>query len=304
MSQQVREWQVKLNTLGHKLKVDGIFGPKTFDAMHSVLAGSGAFDKIDAVLDGEIKCIDPGWHLGVDVSGWQDPAKVNWKELWEDGYKFAIVKTSQGTKATKSYFKHAVNLSKQAPDMKLGAYHFASFKGGNKWNPVDQADVFIDACGGRGLSGPLVLDVEWQSYKTKEERIDDMGPNYAKFPAVEVRAWIRLFVDQVYKRTGRFPWIYTGNSFFKYRIKHWSWSQCPLWLAKYASEETMAQIIRGQDINLEISQDVQAAGMPMPAMRQYAGGRGRALDGDGDGETGYSGALDQNIFWGRLEELR
>jgi GH25 family lysozyme M1 (1,4-beta-N-acetylmuramidase) len=161
---------------------------------------------------------------GVDVSSWQK--NVDWRSLWNDGFRFAYVKATEGNYYTNEYFGQQYNGSANA-GMIRGAYHFANPSVSSGWR---QARYFFRHGGswsGDGSTLPGVLDIEYNPYgatcygKTKKQ----------------MRSWISSFVRQYKQYTGRDAIIYTNYDW---------WSRCtgnttmfndtnPLWVARYAS---------------------------------------------------------------------
>lgn len=161
---------------------------------------------------------------GVDVSGHQ--GAVDWRAAWNAGARFAIVKATEGTGFRNVQFGQQYGGSYRV-GMTRGAYHFAL---PNRSSGAAQAAFFV-ANGGAwtadGRTLPPALDIEYNPYGKQT--------CYGMTDAAMV-AWIRDFVDEVKRRTGRLAMIYT--------TRDW-WARCtgnsaafrahPLWLARYSS---------------------------------------------------------------------
>jgi GH25 family lysozyme M1 (1,4-beta-N-acetylmuramidase) len=161
---------------------------------------------------------------GVDVASYQ--GNVAWSTLWGSGVKWAYSKATEGTYYTNPYFSSqyagAYNVG-----MIRGGYHFAT---PDTTSGTTQANYFVDHGGGWSADGrtlPGALDIEWNPYG---------DACYGKSQSGMV-TWIRNFLNQYKKRTGRDAVIYTATTW---------WSQCtgnyggfasanPLWIARYAS---------------------------------------------------------------------
>ena len=162
--------------------------------------------------------------LGMDVSGWQKA--VDWPAAWRNGARFAIVKATEGTTFRNTWFNQQYNGS-AAVGMIRGSYHFAL---PNHSTALAQANFFVDNGGGwtpDGRTLPPSLDIEYNPYG-KDTCYGLTQP--------QMVAWVRTFVDQVFRRTGRHAMIYS--------TRDW-WSMCtgnsaafsanPLWIARYAA---------------------------------------------------------------------
>lgn len=161
---------------------------------------------------------------GIDVSGHQ--GNVNWRSQWNAGYRFAIVKATEGTGYKNPYHAQQYNGSYNV-GMIRGSYHFAL---PDRSSGAAQADYFVDRGGawsGDGKTLPGALDMEYNPY----------GSTCYGKSKTAMGQWIRAFHDRYHARTGRWPIIYTSTSW---------WNQCvgsaqnfgntvPLWIARYNS---------------------------------------------------------------------
>jgi lysozyme len=116
---------------------------------------------------------------GVDVSKYQAHDKtgkslVTWKELYEDGARFAIIRASIGAVADPTFKAH-VDGAREA-GLVVGAYHYLYWQ-----IPVEkQADVFLKTIAGAGISRGF-CDVEQQL------AVDQPG---ASVTSVLVQRWL------------------------------------------------------------------------------------------------------------------
>jgi len=166
-----------------------------------------------------------GSVFGIDVASGQHAggATINWPQVAAAGYRFAFVKTTEGSYYANPFYSSDVAGAKAA-GLLVAAYHFA--------NPADssgtfQADFAVDHAGqgSDGVTLPLIADLEYDPYSTNE--------CYGLTGRQMVR-WIGAFTAEAYRLTGQHPVIYT--------IADW-WDNCtgdsaaftadPLWVASY-----------------------------------------------------------------------
>lgn len=140
---------------------------------------------------------------GIDVSAWNP--SVDWPSTYDNGYRFAYIKATEGNYYTSQTFNDQYTDSRAA-GLVRGAYHFA--------NPAvstgpDQADYFIAHGGAWSADGwtlPGVLDIEYDPYG------DDIC--YGLTPSA-MTSWIAAFTKRYKARTGRDAVIYTTNGWWK-----------------------------------------------------------------------------------------
>ncbi|GAA0959450.1 GH25 family lysozyme [Actinocorallia libanotica] len=197
---------------------------------------------------------------GLDVSEWQGP-KVNWKKIADDGARFAIIRATRGVSPVDGdpnayvdkYF--AVNRDgARANGILQGAYHFAS---PHRSDGATQANFFVDNGGGwtrDGKSLPGALDMERDPYATLP-KVKDLRQDCYNLTPEQMINWIRDFSRQYFVRTGRYPMIYSNQSW---------WKNCtsspqepngtaafnltnPLWVANYKEKVTAPAMPGGFD---------------------------------------------------------
>jgi GH25 family lysozyme M1 (1,4-beta-N-acetylmuramidase) len=141
--------------------------------------------------------------LGLDVASYQ--GNVDWRQQAANGAKFAYAKATEGTSYVNPYFNGQYNGAKGA-GLYAGAYVFAR---PDSPNPVAQADFFLDHAqfGNDGRTLPVMLDLEWP-YRSGGSYVAPY-PCYGR-SATAMVSWIRSFVDEVRRRTGRPTLIYTN----------------------------------------------------------------------------------------------
>ncbi|GGX75463.1 lysozyme [Streptomyces fructofermentans] len=160
---------------------------------------------------------------GHDVSSHQ--RNVDWPEARSRGARFVYVKATEATRYRNPYFDRQYDGAREEGIVR-GAYHFAvpHLSSGRA-----QAAHFVRNGGDWSADGwtlPPALDIEYNPYGRKK---------CYGLDRTAMVDWIRAFSDEVRRRTGRRPVIYTTY--------HW-WKTCtgdsaafgadhPLWLARY-----------------------------------------------------------------------
>ena len=173
---------------------------------------------------------------------------------------FVICKATEGTGYVNPDCDRAYQQAK-ASGKEVGVYHFATGSGA-----IAEADYFVDNI--QGYIGEAVLALDWEAGAVFQ------GPGYAK-----------AFLDRVYQRTGVKPMIYMSNS----TIHAYDWSAVVaadygLWNAGYYA---------GYTPFYGYNPDAPLIGGTGPwefaAMYQYT---------SSGYLSGWSGALDLNVFYG------
>lgn len=160
---------------------------------------------------------------GIDVS--QHQGSFNWKAAKADGHAFAFVKASEGVGFRDPQFTRNWNEA-AATGLLVGAYHFArvSYVGTDIAEDARrEAAWFVAQIGEQAGRLPPVLDIEW-----------DKKAN--AIPAADVVRWAKAFLLEVLETTGRTPIVYTGPSFWRYRLAKTSeLLNYPLWTASWTA---------------------------------------------------------------------
>jgi MYXO-CTERM domain-containing protein len=172
--------------------------------------GGTPSDDLGTVEEGLTVCAAGSTIKGIDVSHWQ--GSINWTKVYGAGYRFAIMKASEGTGYTDDTFKTNWAASKKAGLIR-GAYHF--FR--PKYDGVAQAKHFVSVMGNLTTTDlPPVLDLEVQ------DGVSD----------ATVISRAKAFLETVEKLTGKTPVIYTGY-FFTSLGSPSGFSKYPLWVAHW-----------------------------------------------------------------------
>ena len=160
---------------------------------------------------------------GIDESSFQHPAraKINWRLVARAGYRFAFIKSTEGTYYVNPYFKSDAAAAKAA-GLLVAAYHFAN--PANSGGTV-QADYALRHGGyhadGRTLR--LVLDIEPDPYLHQY--------CYGLRPARMV-SWIAAFLREARRRTGLWPVINTQPAW---------WNKCTGKTRAFGSDQLWVQ---------------------------------------------------------------
>lgn len=132
---------------------------------------------------------------GVDVSHWQ--GTINWPSVAAAGKRFAIMKATESTTYADSSYP-TNHSGARANGIRAGAYHFAQ-PSTTSGDAVAEADWFVSHA--NLLPGDLVpaLDLEVAN---------GLGTS-------TLQAWVKSWLDEVYKKTGTRAMIYTSPSFWR-----------------------------------------------------------------------------------------
>ncbi|MGW6754694.1 lysozyme [Streptomyces sp. NPDC055006] len=167
----------------------------TATSLAALTFGGTALAQTPASAAGEAK--------GHDVSSHQK--NVNWQKAKSKGSRFVYVKATESTTYRNPYFDQQYDGARGAGIIR-GAYHFAF---PNKSSGRTQASYFVRNGGAWRADGwtlPPALDIEYNPYSSKK----CYGLSKAK-----MISWIRSFSDEVRRRTGRRPVIYTNYRWWK-----------------------------------------------------------------------------------------
>lgn len=134
---------------------------------------------------------------GIDVSAWQP--HIDWSQVAAAGHRFAYLKATEGERYTSPVFAAQWDGAQRA-GVYVGAYHFAQ----PDEDATDDADRFVEALGARLGFGALdpVLDLE---------TTNGLDP-------LRLCLWARQWIERVEALTSRWPILYTGPSFWRWRM--------------------------------------------------------------------------------------
>jgi GH25 family lysozyme M1 (1,4-beta-N-acetylmuramidase) len=132
---------------------------------------------------------------GIDVSNWQ--GTVNWDAVYEAGYRFAMVKATQGVSFRDRFFQANWQNAKRARHVRL-AYHFAR---PSENSPSNEANFFVEVVQPVLEPGDcVVLDMEDEQTQA------------------DVSQWTMRWLAQVTEDLGFLPLIYTGPWYLDSRL--------------------------------------------------------------------------------------
>ncbi|HET9897539.1 MAG TPA: GH25 family lysozyme [Streptosporangiaceae bacterium] len=196
--------------------------------LERMLAGAGSDARADSPAANPTPP-PPGTVLGVDVASGQHAggATIDWAKVATAGYRFAFIKTTEGSYYVNPFFAPDFAAARAA-GLLVAAYHFAnpSFSGG-----ALQADFAVDhaGVGDDGVTLPIIADMEFDPYAAA----DHTNECYGLTPAQMV-SWIRSFSAEIRRRTGQRPVIYTAASWWgKCTGRATAFAADPLWVASY-----------------------------------------------------------------------
>ncbi|GJL83541.1 MAG: hypothetical protein DHS20C01_31750 [marine bacterium B5-7] len=147
--------------------------------------------------------------LGIDIS--HHSGNVDWKQVKQQGYRFAYVKSSEGVDLADPMFEqHWKSLSELG--IHYGAYHFYVTED----DPVEQARFFASRIRDNPGTLPPAVDVEALGHDTTGDMTEIL----------------LLFLSTLKKELGVTPIIYTSPNFWDkyYRPE---FSEYHLWMAEY-----------------------------------------------------------------------
>ena len=158
---------------------------------------------------------------GVDLSKWQEAGRVNFAELKELGYEFAILRAGYGKiESQKDIAFESHYAAAKAAGLHIGAYHYTYAV--SVAEAKQEAACFLKWIEGKQLDYPVAFDIEDASLKklTTAERTD------------VALAWM-----ETVEAAGYYTMLYCSASWAKSyldmdRLKHFD-----VWLACYTTEE-------------------------------------------------------------------
>jgi len=132
---------------------------------------------------------------GIDASHWQ--GTINWTQVAGAGKRFVFLKVSEGTSYTDPTFS-SNRLGARNAGIAAGGYHFAR-PDATTGDAVAEARAFVAAATFASNDLRPVLDIEVNG---------GLG-------VAALQSWVRGWLDEVYRLTGRRAIVYTSPSFWK-----------------------------------------------------------------------------------------
>lgn len=216
--QEVKRLQA---TLG--IQDDGVFGTQTERAVKEYQTQKGL--KVDGIAGEQtLSILGIPVFLGIDVSTWN--GDIEWKQVAEDGVKFAYVKLTEG-RTYVSTRKREIDKAR-CEGLAVGAYHFArpDTDAGLR-DAVAEAKHFIDVYDWHTNDLRPVLDME------KGMKTDD---------SYNIR-WALRFCDEVENAIGKRPLIYTARFYTQAYMEQaedsllYEIGKEDLWWAEYSEQQ-------------------------------------------------------------------
>ncbi|MCX7619484.1 MAG: GH25 family lysozyme [Acidimicrobiales bacterium] len=184
-----------------------------------------------AALDARPRPADAagGPLYGVDIANYQHPngAPINWRLVKASGNAFAFIKATEGPIScggsyfTNNWFARDWD-DAGAVGLYRGAYHFARPMRPVTTTAIDQARYFVRMTG--PMQGPRDLPA-----------VLDLEVTCGLSPP-ELATWVRTWLEEVTRLTGRRPIIYTGPNFWATAMAgNSTFGAYPLWLARWGT---------------------------------------------------------------------
>jgi GH25 family lysozyme M1 (1,4-beta-N-acetylmuramidase) len=160
---------------------------------------------------------------GVDVSSFQHPggARIDWRSVARAGYRFAFIKSTEGTYYVNPYFKSDV-AEAEAAGLLVAAYHFAN---PTRSSGKAQADYALrhGAYRADGRMLAMILDIEPDPYLSSF--------CYGR-SRPQMVSWIAAFMAEAHRVTGLWPVINTQPTW---------WKTCTGGTTRFASDQLWVQ---------------------------------------------------------------
>lgn len=201
---------------------------------------------------------------GIDV--YAGDGAIEWHKVADDGNAFVFVRGAYGNVPDKTAAPNAA--SARSVGMKVGVYHFVRAR----MDPKSQLQALTQALDLAKVGPgdlPPVIDIE---DNPAYDGPWDTGDNAAYLDGVA------NWVEQIKKRVGKPPIIYTRASFWAQLGNPAGYSGCPLWVASYRDDAPKLP-----------------AGWPQFAFWQYS---------DAGTVAGINGHVDVNYFNGNAAQLK
>lgn len=200
---------------------------------------------------------------GIDVASWQHPggAPIDWNAVAADGQKYAFIKATEGVGYLNPHFLEDTK-GAAAAGMLVGSYHMARPTQSASLQAAEYAAALATM---PQPSLPPVLDIEYA---------DGVGP-------VAMQNWVREFLSELTRLTGRTPMIYTYRYFWENEVGNTTeFNNYPLWMAAYQSQPPTV-LPGGWDYMTfwQRTNDLQVSGMPTVTDANLFNGTKSDLDG-------------------------
>jgi lysozyme len=197
---------------------------------------------------------------GIDISSWQGNIDVS-----KVPCDFVIIKSTGGGGNGKGYVNpycdSRFQLAKKSGKL-LGVYHYAH-EIGYQGSAIEEADFFLKKSKGY-LNGDAIPVLDWESDNKYDVN------------------WALAWLDRVYQKTGIRPWFYTYTAVINAKdFSKIAKAGYGLWIANYGINTNIA--------GYKQPSPPKSNGFSVTACFQYSSQTYL---------SGYSGALDANVFYG------
>ena len=166
-------------------------------------------------------------RLGIDVS--RHVGKINWKEIVEEGYEFAIIRLgyrSYGKNAGDLYLdKNFLTNILGAKEIGLDVGVYIYSQAINEQEAIEEADFVIDNLENNGITIDLPIVYDPESVLNDDARTDDVTPEQFTMNSI-------AFCNRVRER-GYSPMIYANMLWEAYEIDFSKIPDTPIWYADY-----------------------------------------------------------------------
>ncbi len=263
-SSTISSFKMEYHYNGYDVDSTGYESPESPDTP----ATTPATVTVTFTLDGEVS--------GIDVSHWQ--GDIDWNAVYDDGYKFAFCKATEGTSYVDDKFEQNMQDGSSA-GLYMGPYHFAR---PSEHSAQAEADHFLSTTDSYLTDGNLrpVLDLESGDDQMSWSALSD---------------WAESWMSQVESETGVEPIIYTSAYWAKNLegpitdyplwVAHWTydpgaspdtgnWNDWTFW--QYSNQGSVSGI--SGDVDLDLFNGA------MPMLQNYVIGNGSDDGGGGDGD--------------------
>ncbi len=149
------------------------------------------------------------YELGVDVSAWQLPEKVDWRKLRDEAnVRFVIARHAFGLQVDSTFWRHGWGAMRAGGLLLSGYQYFVPNR-----SAAEQASLALQVA--KQLDQHYVLDVEAVGLTRKH-----------------VDEWLTVFT-----RSGLTPMVYCSRSSWRqcYGTGAHAWGHLPLWVANYTT---------------------------------------------------------------------
>lgn len=152
--------------------------------------------------------------LGIDVSEWQE--NIDWEKVRDDGYQFAIIRTSYGIEQQEDAHWQEHIAGAQAAGLAVGAYHYSHAI--TVEQAIQEADFFISLLEAYQWDFPVYYDIE-------TDRQDFLS-------AEQLTAIAQAFLERL-QQAGYEAGLYASQYWLEHRLNMTELQEYEVWIASY-----------------------------------------------------------------------